>query len=334
MTDPASVIWDVLRGSWRTAAMRSMVELDCAEHLADGPLSVAELAARCDAHAPSLSRLMRTLASVGLVETVGEDSYALTEAGAMLRADAPLSLRSGVLFNTDPLLAPALAQLTKTVRTGRSAWVEDNGHLYDYMPHHPELAQLFNNYMTNRAVPMAEGVASRYDFGSMREVVDVGGGRGHILAAVLRANPELRGVLLELPHVLADAREAFASWGLSDRCEFVEGDFFASVPEGADAYLLGSVVHNWDEASALTILSVVRAAVPREGRVLLVEMVLPDDDRPHFGKDLDMRMLSLFGQGRERSRSEYTVLLEKAGLTVTGVTPLPFNASLVEARPA
>jgi hypothetical protein len=333
MTDPAGPIWDVLRGSWRAAAMRAMVELRCADHLAHGPLTVAELAALCDAHRPSLRRLMRTMASVGLVETVGEDRYALTETGALLRTDAPFSLRSGVLFNTDPTLAPALAELTSTVRSGRSTWVKANGTLYDYMSHDTALAALFNDYMTNRAVPMAAGLAERYDFSRIGTLVDVGGGRGHFTAEVLRASPGTRGTLLELAHVLPAAQEALDSWGLGDRCELVAGDFFSAVPAGADAYLLGSVVHNWDDADALNILGVVRAAMPEHARLLLVEMVLPDDDRPHFGKDLDIRMLSIFGQGRERSRSEYTMLLEKAGLELTDVIELPFHASLIEARP-
>ncbi|MEO3809785.1 methyltransferase [Sphaerisporangium sp. B11E5] len=333
MTDPASPIWDVLRSSWRASAMRTMAELRVADHLADGPLALAELAARCEAHAPSLGRLMRTMASVGLVETVGEDRYGLTESGALLRSDAPFSLRSGVLFNTDPTVAPALEGLTSTVRSGRSWWVENKGVLYDYMSGDPELLALFNDYMTNRAVPMAAGVAERYDFSEVRTLVDVGGGRGHITAAILRANPRMRATLFELEQVLPAARTAFESWGLADRCELVSGDFFSAVPAGADAYLLGSVVHNWDDADALRILGTVRAAVPGHGRVLLVEMVLPDDDEPHFGKDLDIRMMSIFGQGRERSRSEYTMLLEKAGLAMTGVTALPFNASLIEARP-
>lgn len=333
MTDPASPIWDVLRSSWRAAAMRTMAELRVADHMADGPLTVTELATRCEAHAPSLGRLMRAMASVGLVETVGEDRYALTGTGALLRSDLPSSLRTSVLFNTDPTLAIALAGLTSTVRTGRSHWVETKGALYDYMAGDPELLALFNEYMTVRAVPMAAGVAEQYDFSGIRTLVDVGGGRGHLTAAILRANPQVRATLFELAQVLPAAEAAFESWGLTDRCEFVAGDFFASVPAGADAYLLGSVVHNWDDNDALRVLGTVRAAVPEHGRVLLVEMVLPDDDEPHFGKDLDIRMLSIFGQGRERSRSEYTVLLEKAGLELTGVIPIPFSASVIEARP-
>ncbi|MFC4592184.1 methyltransferase [Sphaerisporangium corydalis] len=333
MTDPGTVVWDVLRGGWRVSAMKTMVDLNCADHLSDGPLSVSELASLCGAHGPSLNRVLRTLAGMGLVESVGQDTYKLTEAGAMLVTGAPGSLRSAVIANTDPTMSYAMTELSQTVRTGRSAFVERYGILYDYLSHNAELGRTFNDFMTNRAIPMAEGVAGLYDFSSVSTLMDVGGGRGHILAAALRANPHLRGVLFELEHVLPDAREAFESWGLADRCEFVSGDFFSSIPSGADAYLMGSVIHNWDDTDASRILRTARAAMGENGRLLLVEIVVPDDDTPHFGKDLDMRMLGLFGQGRERSRSEHTVLIEKAGMSVTDVLPLRFNASLIEARP-
>lgn len=333
MTEPGSIIWDVLRGGWRVTALKTMVDLECADHLREGPLSVAELASRCGAHGPSLQRVLRALAAIGLVRTVGQDIYALTDEGAMLAKDAPRSMRSAVITNTEPTISYAMTELTQTVRTGRSAFVERYGLLYDFLAENPELGRVFNDFMTNRAVPMAKGVAELYDFSGVGNLVDLGGGRGHILAEVLKANPHLQGTLFELAHVLPDAREAFASWGLTDRCEFVSGDFFSAVPEGADAYMLGSVIHNWDDADALSILRAVRAAMSDTSRLLLIELVVPDDDAPHFGKDLDMRMLGLFGQGRERSRSEYTVLAEKAGMTVSDVIALPFNAGLIEIRP-
>ncbi|WP_214413450.1 methyltransferase [Sphaerisporangium fuscum] len=333
MTDPRAAIWDVLRGGARLAALQAMVELDCAAHLTGGPLTVPELARACRAHAPSLARLLRALAALGMVRTVAPDTYELTAAGAMLAADAPGSMRTAVLVNTHPSFVYAMTELTETVRTGRSAFVERFGVLYDHLADDPELGHVFNDYMTARATPMAQGVAERYDFSSVGTLADIGGGRGHILAAAMRANPHLRGVLFDLPNVVPDARDAFASWGLDDRCEFVAGDFFSSVPQGADAYLLGSVVHNWDDTDALRILRTVRAAMGEKSRVLLVEIVLPDDDTPHFGKDMDIRMMGLFGQGRERGRAEHAVLLEKAGMTVSDVIALPLEASLIEAIP-
>ncbi|WP_051458475.1 methyltransferase [Microbispora sp. ATCC PTA-5024] len=334
MTEPSTVVWDILRGGWRLAALSAIVELDCAGHLKDGPLTVDELAGRCGAHPGSLARVLRTGASCGLFATVSPGTYALTDAGALLVGGVPGSLRSAVQANTAPTLSYGMDNLATTVRQGRSAFVEKYGVLYDHLSTDPELNGVFNDFMTSRSGPMAEGVAGRYDFSQVKTLVDLGGGRGHILAAALRANPHLRGVLFELGHVLPDARAAMEGWGLLDRVDFVEGDFFRAVPAGYDAYLLGSVIHNWDDEDASTILRVVREAMSDDGRVLLVEIVLPDDDTPHFGKEIDMRMLGLFGQGRERSGSEHAALLEGAGLRLSGTTPLPFHATLIEAVPA
>nr|WP_189180813.1 methyltransferase [Microbispora rosea] len=331
MTEPSSVVWELLRGAYRVAALGAFVDLDCAGHLKDGPLTVEELAARCGAHAPSLARLLRTCAASGLLTSVSPGTYALTDAGRLLVDGVPGSLRTAVQTNTAPTLSYGMQNIATTVRQGRSAFVEKYGVLYDHLATDPELNRIFNDFMTQRSQPMADGVAASYDFSPVKTLVDVGGGRGHILATALRANPHLRGVLVELAHVLPDARAAFDEWGLSDRVELVEGDFFVSVPSGHDAYLLGSVIHNWDDEDATRILRVVNEAMSDDGRVLLVEMVLPDDDSPHFGKDLDMRMLGLFGQGRERSRSEHETLLRAAGLRLAGTYALPFHATLIEA---
>ncbi|MEV7809083.1 methyltransferase [Microbispora sp. NPDC088329] len=334
MTAASEVVWDLVRGAWRFAALSALVELDCPGHLEDGPLTVEEIAERCGAHAPSLARLMRVGASCGLFTAVDPGRYALTDAGRLLVDGVPGSLRRAVLVNTAPALSYATSNLAATVREGRSAFIEKYGVLYDHLATDPDLSHVFNEYMTDRALPMAQGVAERYDLSSVKTLVDLGGGRGHILAAALRANPHLRGVLFDLGHVLPDARAAFDEWGLSERVELVEGDFFASVPPGHDAYLLGSVIHNWDDEDATRILRVVREAMSDDGRVLLVEIVVPDDDSPHYGKDLDMRMLGLFGQGRERSRSEHDALLRAAGLRLAGTYDLPVHATLIEAVPA
>jgi len=161
----------------------------------------------------------------------------------------------------------------------------------------------------------------------------VAGGKGTLLAAILHANPHIRGTLLERDNVIPDARENLASQGLADRCELITGSFFESVPKGADAYLLGSIIHNWDDDDALRILGTVRAGVPDHGRVLMVDVVLPDDDRPHVGRELDMRMLVLFGGGRERTGSETFELLAQADLRGEVVAELPLGLSLIEARP-
>src|SRR5262249_26602911 len=162
---------------------------------------------------------------------------------------------------------------------------------YEYLAAHPDVAALFDEYMALRAAPFAGAVASCYDFSELRRVVDVGGGKGHILASVLRAFPHLEGELFDLERVLPLARTEVEAAGLAERCACTVGDFFTAVPRGADAYLLANVIHNWNDDDATTILRNVHDAMSPGGRVLIVEIVLPDGDVPHVGKDADMRML-------------------------------------------
>ncbi|MEU7898513.1 methyltransferase [Nonomuraea sp. NPDC049152] len=310
-----------------------MAELGCADHLAEGPLNAEELALRCGAHAPSLRRVLRELAGMGIVRSVEPDRYELTEEGASLRSDAPDSTLPAVRMIVEEGFWYALGNLPATVRQGRSAFVERYGPLYERLGRHPEIGAIFDDYMTSRAMPFAQQVAERYDFSQVDTLVDVAGGKGHILASVLHAYPETRGVLVDLEHVVPGATEALTSHGLMDRCEVLAGDFFVNVPAGADAYLLASILHNWDDHDAERILRRVREAIREDGRVLILEMVLPDEDEPHVGKDMDMRMLALFDGGTERTRQEYAVLLEKTGFRLTEVFDLSAGASLVEAVP-
>lgn len=328
MTDPTTPIWDIIRGVWRFSALNAFVKLGAVEALRDGPLPLAELAQRCEADPDYLSRVLRVIASFGLVERTG-DSYTLTESGAVLHPDHPRSLYSGVYFAADPAFAYSLASLPETVRAGRPAFVARYGGLYDYLAASPEVGALFDSYMDGRSQPFAEALAGAYDFSAASTVVDVGGGKGHILAAVLAANPHLRGTVYELAHLAGSARACLAERGVADRCEVVTGDFFESVPAGADIYLLSNIVHNWNDAEARKILTNVREALGDGGKVICLDMVLPDDDSPHMGKELDMRMMGLFGSGRERSRAEYVELLRQSGLAVTDIVELAVATSAV-----
>lgn len=331
----AAPVWEIIRGLWRFTALHAMTELGCADELRDGPLSTAELARRCGADPAALERVLRTLAGAGLLVSPAPGRYALTPAGATLRRDAPASTRPAVLCNGEAGSWYAMGALTDTVRTGRSAFMARYGSLYEYLSARPALGRLFDEFMRARSLPLAAGVAEGYDFSRVGTVVDVGGGQGTFLAAILRAHPHVRAVLYELPHVLPGARDRLAAAGVADRCELVAGDFFAAVPAGADVYLLANIIHNWDDERALRILENVRAALPEHGRVLFVDMVLPDDDRAHMGKDLDMRMLALFGPGRERTESEYLGLLARVGLHGRRLAELSaLQLSLIEAVPA
>ncbi|WP_433519939.1 methyltransferase [Nonomuraea sp. CA-143628] len=310
-----------------------MAELGVADHLADGPLDTEELAKRCGAHAPSLRRVLRELASMGVVRTAGAEDYELTDAGTALLSDVPGSIRSSIRALGEEGFWYAMGKLPDTVRQGSSAFVAKYGKLYEHLAKNPDAGRIFDDYMATRAITFTDGLVKRYDFAGIETMVDVAGGSGHIMATVLHANPGMRGILFDLDQVAARARDLLATEGLADRYEVVAGDFFASVPAGADAYLLASILHNWDDGDALRILRNVRRAMNPGGRVLVLEVALPDDEAPHLGKDLDLRMLAIFNGGLERSREEYATLFEQAGLEPAAVIELGAGASLLEARP-
>ncbi|HEX4817804.1 MAG TPA: methyltransferase [Nonomuraea sp.] len=334
MSHSDDLLWGAVGDLSRFAALLTMAELGLADHLAQGPLGTAELARRAGAHAPALRRVLRALAGLGLVRRAGSDAYDLTEKGTALRSDVPGSVRSSIRMLGEESFWYAMGMLPATVRDGGSAFVKRYGHLYDHLAGDPASSRLFDDYMTRRATTFTEGLIKRYPFPATATMVDVAGGKGHILSTVLHANPDLRGVLFDLEHVVPHAAQTLAEEGLSDRVEVVAGDFFAAVPAGADVYLLASVLHNWDDEDAVKILRNVRRAMNADGRVLVLEVVLPDDEAPHLGKDLDLRMLAIFNGGTERSREEYRALLGRAELTVADVIELGAGASLIDARPS
>jgi SAM-dependent methyltransferase len=331
MSDSTEPVWDAIRGVWRFGAVNAMVRLGVAEALREGPLGVADIAGRCAAQPDLLARVLRAGTGLGLVRTVSPETYELTEAGAVLLPEHPRSLHYGVLTAGSEPMMYAIMSLPEAVRTGGRPFVERYGPLYRHLAEDQELGEQFDAHMDLRSRSFAEALAQTYDFSRAFSVVDVGGGKGHILAAVLRAHPHLRGTVFELGHLAPAARACLAERGVADRAEVVTGDFFESVPVEADVYLLSNIIHNWDDADAGTIVKNVLTVMPEGARVLFLDMVLPDDDSPHMGKEVDMRMLSLFGNGRERTRSEYTRLLRRSGLEVVGITGLALSTSLIEA---
>jgi hypothetical protein len=293
----------------RYGAIAALVAIGAPEQLRDGPLAVADLAGRCGAHAPALERLLRTTASTGLMRTAGPGTYELTDAGqALLDGREARRLR----WMAYPETWVTIGELTETVRTGQAPFVQRHGSTYDYLSTRPEASAVFDELMAGVYEGVAARVAEADVFPGAGTVVDIGGGKGTLLAAVLRARPGLRGVLLDLQRSVGLAREYLAEQGVAGRAEVVAGDFFTAVPPGAEAYLLAHVVHNWSDDECAGILRVIRAAMPERGRLLVVDMVLPADDRPHWAKDLDIRMLATF-EGKERTEAEVTVLLAGAG---------------------
>jgi hypothetical protein len=306
-------------------------KLGLADQLASGPKSAAELAAPLQVHAPSLHRLMRTLAGLGILTERTEQRFALTDLGAALKTGAPGSARSTVLYSGSPAIQSGWDNLIYSVETGKPGFEKAQGiPVFDYLAQHPEEASLFSDMMIGLHQQEPPAVAAAYDFSAFKTVVDVGGASGNMLAAVLSHHAGLRGILFDRPHVVRDAPALLDARGVSDRVNIEAGSFFESVPAGADAYILSHIIHDWSEDQCLTILGHVRKAMSPAGRLLVVEMVLAAGDAPHPGKMLDMAMLALLG-GQERTEAEYGALLGKAGFRLTRVVPTSSAASIVEA---
>lgn len=294
-------------GYWWSQALHVAARLRVAEALERGPRTTESLAAELSVDARSLFRLLRALASTGLFARDGSGGFALTEKGKPLLESHPRSLRALVL-SMGELPYRAWGSLETSVRTGRPAFDDTYGRSYfDYLDSHPEASAIFDASMTGQARFTSDTVAAAFDFSRFRSIVDVGGGAGVLLSAILDRNPGVKGYVFDRPAVVERLTSP------RGRIEWVAGDFFRDAPPVADLYLMALVLHDWDEESALRILSAVRGSMKAGSRLLVVESILSEDDDPSFAKVLDLHMLVCFG-GAERTEAEYGALLKRAGL--------------------
>jgi O-methyltransferase domain/Dimerisation domain len=331
---PHVQIIQMATGAWVARTIYAAAMLGLADQLTDGPKNAAELAGPMHAHAPSLQRLMRTLASLGLLAEQKEQRYVLTNLGEALKLNAPGAARSTVLTFGSPWAQSAWDHVVYSVETGKTGFEKAQGMpLFDYLARHPEDASLFNETMVGFHSQEPPAVAAAYDFSTFKTIVDIGGGTGSLLAAILTRYPEPRGMLFDLPHVVAEAPALLEAKGISDRVTIEAGDFFKTVPAGGDAYVLSHIIHDWDEDQCLTILRHIRKDMTSAGRLLIAEMVLPAGDTPHPGKMLDIAMLVWPG-GQERTLTEYDYLLSKGGFHLIRVLPTDSAVNVVEAVPA
>ncbi|HWV47217.1 MAG TPA: methyltransferase [Nitrospira sp.] len=316
---------------WVSHILYVAAKLSLADHLAKGPARTDDLAAMTNTHSPSLGRLLRTLGHLGLVTEDGAGRFTLTLLGAALKNGAPGSARAAILTLASPIMTQGWGHLLESVQTGKPGLEQAMGMpIFDWLARHPEEASLFSETMVSFHGAESSAVAAAYDFSDMNTIVDVGGATGNLLAAILSQYPKPRGILYDLPHVVRDAPALLQSRGVADRVTIESGSFFDCVPTSCDAYLLSHIIHDWTEARCLTILGHCRRALTPAGRVLIIEMVLPEDNTPHPGKMLDMMMLVGPG-GQERTIPEYRQLLDKAGLRLTKVVPTDSAVSIVEA---
>ena len=319
--------------SWISATVYAAAKLGIADHLAAGPKSAAELAGATHTHAPSLHRLMRTLAGLGILTERDAQRFALTPLGEALKTGAPGSARATLIAFCSPAFWRSWEEIIYSLETGKTGFEKACGMpIFDYLAQHPDQASYFSEAMVGFHGSEPPAVAKAYDFSGIKTLVDVGGATGNMLAAVLSAHSGLRGVLFDRPHVVRDAPALLKARGVEARVTIEPGDFFERVPQGGDAYLLSHIIHDWNEDQCLTILGHCRNVMKPDGRLLIVETVLPDGDTPHQGKMQDMVMLVVPG-GQERTEAEYSTLLGKAGFRLKRVVPTESVASVVEAVP-
>jgi hypothetical protein len=322
----------MLTGHWVSQMIYVAARLGIADQLAGGPKTADQLAQATGAHALSLYRLLRALASLGIFSEGEEGRFTLTPLAETLRADVPASQRATALMMVGQFYE-AWGDLLGSVRTGEPAFDRLYGRpVFDYLAGHPELARLFDAAMRGLNDRKTVAMLDAYDLSGIGVLADIGGGDGSNLIGVLQRYPRMRGVLFDLPHVVERAGENPDRAGVSGRCEAVGGSFFEAVPGGADAYLLRHIIHDWDDERASAILKYVREAMPGGAKLLVVEHVLPPGNEPSFGKLLDLSMLLIPG-GVERTEEDFRRLFESAGFRLTRVVPTAAEVSVIEGRP-
>jgi hypothetical protein len=324
----------MVTGCWISQALYVAAKLGIADLLQEGPQSCARLAEATQTHAEALYRVLRALASVGIFAEDEAGHFRLTPLADLLRTDAPGSLRAFAIMLGAPEHWRAWEGVLHSVRTGQPAFDHVFGiPLFEYFPTHPEAARIFDDAMTSRSAQENTAIVAAYAFTAAHTVVDIGGGQGTLLASILEIHPHARGVLFDLPHVIASARTRIERAGQAARWEYVAGDFFAAVPAGGDCYLLKKVIHDWDDERAQRILTNCRTAMAGTGRLLLIEPLIPPGNEASFNKLLDLLMLVWNAGGRERTEREHQGLLAAAGFRLSRVIPTRAGVSIIEAVP-
>jgi hypothetical protein len=323
-------VFQLMTGHIVASAVNIAARLALSDKLTAGPRTADDLAGECKVNADALYRVMRALASVGLYEEVAPRTFILKPAGAAL-CDGPgrwMALWIAGEFNFH-----VYANAMHSVQTGESAVPATVGvGPFEYFATNPELSKIFNDAMTGFSTVVIPAVLEAYDFSGINTLVDVAGGHGGVLTAILKNYPAMKGVLFDLEHVVAGARRPIEAQGLADRCSTASGDFFNAVPPGGDAYIMKHIIHDWDDAKAATILGNIRAVLPPGGRVILIESVIPPGNEPGLGKIIDLEMLVMPG-GKERTEQEFRQLFDTAGFTLTRIVPTKSPLSVVEAKP-
>ena len=332
---PDAHLMQVVAGCFLTQATYVAAKLGVADLLKNNPRPVAELARETSTHERSLYRVLRALAGAGVFREVEPKVFALTPPAEFLLTDTPGSMRDAAIFMGEKWHWQVYAEMLYSVQTGRVGWEKAHGmEVFPFFQQNPEESEIFNRAMTSfstAVIPaLVEAAKENNVFEGVRTLADIAGGHGMLLAGFLHADENLKGVLFDLPHVIEGAPALLAQEGVDERVELVRGDFFAEIPVAADAYMMKFIIHDWDDERSIKILKNIRQSMPENGKVILVEMVVPAGNEPHFAKIQDLEMMVSPG-GAERTEQEYRELFAAAGMRLTRVVPTKSPLSFVEA---
>lgn len=328
---PQFAMLQMIVGFWVSRAIYVAAKLGLADLVKDRPKTADELARLTGTHAPSLYRVLRALAGVGVFADDGQGRFAQTPLSETLRGDTPGSLRATAMVELGQEHFSAWGNMMHSVKTGEIAF--DNlfkQNAWEYYARNPEDASNFNKSMKGLTEMINGAVLSAYDFSGVNKLVDVAGGTGGLISAILTIHPQMRGVLFDLPHVIAEAGPLLDAAGVRDRCETASGDFFESVPAGGDAYVMKWIIHDWDDAKSTAILENIRKAMNENGKLLLIETVVPEGNYPDLSKFLDLNMMVMTG-GRERTEAEFNSLLAASGFKLRRVIRTASPVYVIEA---
>jgi hypothetical protein len=332
VADPANTLLEILTASWVSQATYVAAKLGVADLIASGVDSPTDLAQRTDSNPAFLERVLKFLVGHGVLSELSSGRFGLTAVGELLRSDAPLSLRElAILYGEESYVA--WGHLLDAVRTGSDAFAQAYGQkLFEYLSERPDRSATFNAAMAAGSA-FFSAIPEAYDLSVCKTVADIGGGSGALVSALLKRQPHLRGVVADSPQVVEATAARLAASGLADRCEVAACDFFTSVPAGADTYLLSRILHDWDYEHSITILQNIRSVIPADGRLLVIERIIPDEPRPSLAIAFDVQMLVMSPSGKERTLAEYDALFAESGFRRALIADLPLEVSLIEALP-
>lgn len=327
------IMSQMMNGYRMTQMLYVAAKLGLADRLKDGPKSSNDLARLVGADARALYRFLRTLSSMGVFAEDEQGLFGLTPLADLLRSDVPDSVVRDVLLYGEAWWWEAYGQMFYSVQTGKTSFSHVHGvSFFEYLNGNPEAAAIFNNNMTGMTTAQIKAVVDVYDFAEAKTVVDVAGGHGALLSAILTVYPHARGILFDQPGVIEGAQNKLKSAGIEDRCILVGGDFFQSVPAGGDIYTLKDIIHDWDDERSVAILQSCRRAMASDARLLLIERLLQPGNAPHIAKTVDLTMLVITG-GMERTENEYRALLQRSGYRLDRVIITSGDESVLEAIP-